>query len=85
MRIYSSESGLHTHKDDFEVATQIAAHYGFKLNQPLPEQQFLNYSLLDSWNIDLYHQQTFRNLPSFFWAKKVLKKFIILKDKQVKR
>jgi hypothetical protein len=79
VRIYSSTGGLHTHKNDFEVATQIAEHYGFKLNQPLPERQFLNYSIFDSWNIDLYHQQTFRNVSTMSYAKKSVENIYYLK------
>ena len=61
-------------KEDYAIASQIATHYGFKLNQPLPERKVLNYSLKDVWNADLYSQQTVRNLPSVYFSKKVLDK-----------
>lgn len=58
MTINSYEDTLHTHAEDYAIASQIAAHYGFELNRPLPESKFLNYSLTDAFNMDLYHLQT---------------------------
>lgn len=37
----SIDDNLHTHKEDFTIASQIATHYELKLNQPFPESQFL--------------------------------------------
>ncbi|MBQ4494753.1 MAG: hypothetical protein II968_03195 [Selenomonadaceae bacterium] len=62
-------------KEDYAIASQIADHYGFKLNQPLPERQALNYSLTDGWNIDLYSQRTMRNLPTSHFNMKAIEKF----------
>ena len=50
--------------EDYAIASEIAEHYGFKLNNPLPTPQYFYYSLQDTWNCDLYSQQTARNLPS---------------------
>ena len=55
IRINSTKDDLYTHKEDYAVASKIAAHYGFELNKPFPARQFLNYSLADVWNIDLYN------------------------------
>ncbi len=79
VRINSSTDGLHTHAEDYQIASKIAAHYGFNLNQSLPAQQFLNYSLNDAWDIDLYSQNTFRNLPTVSWARKTVNKVYYLK------
>ena len=46
------------YKEDYEIATQIATHYGFELNTPVPKNEFLNYSLTDIWNSNLYQRQT---------------------------
>ena len=61
-------------KEDYSIASQIAENYGFKLNQPLPARQFLNYSLKDAWNADLYSQQTFRGLPTLSYGGKAIEK-----------
>lgn len=58
MTINTYEDNSKTHAQDYAIASQIAAHYGFELNRPLPESKFLNYSLTDAFNMDLYHVQT---------------------------
>lgn len=68
-----------TFKEDYAIASEIAETYGFKLNQPLPMNQSLNYSLTDAWNLDLYHQQTVRNLPTMFGTQKRVDKLYYLK------
>ena len=74
IRIYSSNDGLHTHKEDYEIASGIADHYGFKLNQPLPEQKkLLRYSLSNVVSMDCYHRQTFHKDYSY-WAQKSIEK-----------
>ena len=65
--------------EDYAIASQIAEHYGFKLNKPLPARQFLNFSLADAWNSDSYQQQTVRNLPTAFFARKGVEKLYLLK------
>ena len=73
IRINSSESKLHTYEEDYVIASQIAHHYGFKLNRPLPNNQFLNNSLSDIFNINWYYQQTFRSIPTFPLLKQINK------------
>ena len=63
MRIFSINDDLHTHKEDFDIATQIANHCGFTLNRPLPNRRNLNLSLCDAFNCDLYVNRTFSNIP----------------------
>lgn len=63
VRIFSVNDELHTHKEDFDIASQIAKHYKFNLNQPLPNRQFLKLSLYDAFNCDLYVNRTFSNIP----------------------
>ncbi|MBQ3443953.1 MAG: hypothetical protein IJG33_12005, partial [Selenomonadaceae bacterium] len=64
--VYSSDDGLRTHKEDYEIASKIAEHYKFKLNQPLPSRKVLNYSLTDIFNLDFYGCQTVTNMPKIF-------------------
>ena len=33
IRVYSADDGLHTHREDFEIASAIADHYDFTLNR----------------------------------------------------
>lgn len=60
-----------SHAADFDIASQIAAHYDFKLNQPFPARQTLNYSLNDIFNLNLYGGQTFRNVADLGMQKGV--------------
>ena len=56
------------YEEDYEIASKITDHYGFKLNQPLPANRFLNYSFSDIWNLDLYSRQTFHKSPNPLWG-----------------
>ena len=64
-----------SHEEDYAIASEIAEHYGFKLNKPLPKARYLNYSLFDAWNIDLYHRQIFKKNPGFPTQKAIDKKY----------
>ena len=75
--IFSIKDELHTHKEDYEIATKIVNHYGFKLNQWLPPNQFLNYSLTDVFNFDSYGWQTFTNIPKYSSSKRINKEYHI--------
>lgn len=58
---------LHTHKEDYEIASSIAGYYGFPLNNNTFKNEKVNYSLEDMLNISLYvkmsanKQMYFRN------------------------
>lgn len=58
IQIFSHESSLHTYAEDYKIASQIAEHYSFKLNKPLPSNRLFNVSFSDSWNTHLYSKQT---------------------------
>ena len=77
MRIYSRKSVLHTFKEDYEIASKMAEHYGFELNRDLLEPQTIDYTLTDSCNIELYHQRTFRNLARVTMKKKLEKVYYL--------
>ena len=78
VRIYSRKDDSNpTFLEDYSIASEIAEHYDFKLNQELPYRHFSNYSLKDVWNINLYSQNTVRNLPAFFTRKSVDKRYAL--------
>ena len=74
IKINSNNDGLGVHKEDYDIASKIAVHYGFKLNQSFPKREFLNYSINDVWNLDIYHQQTIHIIPSIPLTKKNVEK-----------
>lgn len=71
VRIHSIHSKQHTFAEDYAIASQIADHYGFKLNQPLPQSEFLNYTLADVFNFNQHCGQTFSNMTRFSVQKRV--------------
>ena len=73
VEIFSIKDELHTHKEDYEIASKIATHYGFELNQPLPTRNSLNYNFNAAFNLALYGAQTFSNLPKL-WSQKAVDK-----------
>ncbi|MBD3878243.1 MAG: hypothetical protein SR1Q5_00960 [Quinella sp. 1Q5] len=74
IQIYSIKGTRHTLAEDYAIASKIADHYGFKLNQPLPPNQSLNYSLQDAFNVDLYVNRTFSNLPKIYFSSRNINK-----------
>lgn len=75
VKIYSKQGKLHTMSEDYEIATQIAKHYSFKLNQPLPTTKYLNYTFSDTFNINSYVRQTFSSVIGFTFNKKLDKTY----------
>ena len=79
IKINSRKTNIHTYTEDYAIASKIAEHYGFKLNQPFPvQQQFLNLSLADTYNIDLYALQSFHKHPSMPSTIKRINKIYLL-------
>lgn len=58
----SKNDKLHTHAEDYAIATQIAEYYGFNLNDKHPVVN-LNYSPADVFNMEFYALQTFQKAP----------------------
>ena len=71
VRVNSVKGTVHTFEEDYSIASQIAEHYGFRLNSPLPARQVFNKSLQDIFNINLYTKQTFSNLSVFGMVKNI--------------
>lgn len=63
IRIYSSNDRLHTHAEDYRIASAIAEHYGFSLNRQYPQTKWLNYSKTDCINIEAYTKMGFHKEP----------------------
>ncbi len=63
--VHSINKKAHTYPEDYTIASQIAAHYGFKLNSEFPDRESLNYTLDDIFNINFYGKQSFSNIPRF--------------------
>lgn len=63
IRVHSATDDLHTHSEDYEIASQIANYYGFRLNKKLPDSRKLNYSFNDILNIEFYTKMCFHKEP----------------------
>ena len=56
IRIHSMDDKLHTHAEDYAIATKIARHFGFKLNNVSLKNQCVKYSINDIFNICFYNK-----------------------------
>ena len=74
VQFISYKGDLHTYKEDYEIASNIAEYYNIKLNQSPSSNQFLNYSLFDGWNIYSYLIQTFHKTFGLSPGKKRINK-----------
>ncbi|MDO4648372.1 MAG: hypothetical protein Q4B26_06950 [Eubacteriales bacterium] len=54
IRIKSFQDALHTHAEDYKIASSIAEYFSFALNQEPTPTPNLHYSLKDILNIDFY-------------------------------
>ncbi len=60
IKVNSTDDNLHTHSEDFEIASQIAEHFGFVLNNNNAIAQGAdNYSYEDAFNISWYLKALF--------------------------
>lgn len=59
IRLDSYEDKLHTHSEDYEIATSIAKYFGFKLNNKELSKDKMVYCLEDIINISFYTKMTF--------------------------
>lgn len=48
IRVNAINDTLHTHKEDYEIASEIAQHYGFSLNNDIFQNSSLSYSMEES-------------------------------------
>ncbi len=69
--VKSATDGLHTHSEDFAIASEIGKHYGFELNTRhgrIPP--CVNYTVDDAMNISFYlklgfHKQMYQRIRSY--------------------
>lgn len=70
--IYSIKDDLHTHTEDYEIASAISEHYGFALNNySVLGNECVNYSPDDSINTSFYlklcfHKQMFPRIRRYY-------------------
>lgn len=54
IRVHSIDDSLHTHSEDFQIATEIAQKFGIELNRALPNNKAYFYTMEDAVNISYY-------------------------------
>ena len=78
IRINSATDKLHTHAEDYEIASSIADYFGFKLNNNGAwSEQAVPYSLSDIINIAFYTKLTFHKEMYFKHRKYAVKRYRI--------
>ncbi len=75
--VNSANDKLHVHEEDFKIASEIANHFGFALNQTNLRLTALNYSLNDILNLSFYTKLTFHKEMYFKHKKFVYKRYRI--------
>ena len=51
IQVYTIADKLHTHTEDYEIATELAQRYGFKLNRPLGVRNRKAFTLQETWKL----------------------------------
>ncbi|MCD7723576.1 MAG: hypothetical protein LUH82_06455 [Clostridiales bacterium] len=77
INIHSINDDLHTHTEDWQIASKIAKHYGFQLNSGNLSEDVIYYSLKDIINIAFYTKMTFHKQMNWKYFKNVNKIFRI--------
>ncbi|MCC8064773.1 MAG: hypothetical protein LIO70_06805 [Clostridiales bacterium] len=77
IQVYSIHDGLHTHAEDYEIASEIADYYGFKLNNKELDKQALHFSLRDSINISFHTKIPVHKQLNFKTAKFAEKRYFV--------
>lgn len=65
IRVHSHKDKNHTHEEDYEIASQIADYYGFKLNNKEMATDNMLLRVEDSVNISFYAKQCFHKQMYF--------------------
>ncbi|MCD7886635.1 MAG: hypothetical protein LUG44_03305 [Clostridiales bacterium] len=77
IQVFSIHNTLHTHAEDYEIASEIADYYGFKLNNKVLDTQAIHYSLKDTLNVSFYTKLTTHKHMYFKTAKFAKKRYIV--------
>jgi hypothetical protein len=75
IRVNSVNDEIHTHREDFRIASEIARHYGVELNRNLEQTRKLFYSLPDIINLSFYTKMAFHKEMYFKVALKEKKEY----------
>jgi hypothetical protein len=54
VQVYASPDTLHTHKEDYRIATLLAEKYGFMLNRPVRPREIDSFNVHDTWALSFY-------------------------------
>lgn len=77
IQVFSIHNTLHTHAEDYEIASEIADYYGFKLNNKDLDTQAIHYSLKDTLNVSFYTKLTTHKHMYFKTARFAEKRYIV--------
>lgn len=77
IKVNSINDGLHTHSEDYEIASQIAEHFEFGLNHDVSWGRSINFSLEDILNICIYGKLPFHKEMYYKYSKFVDKRYNI--------
>lgn len=77
IRVNSRKGELHTFKEDYAIASQIADYYGFSLNKDLPTGRSVRLSLEDIINMCFYNKMIFHKQMYFKFNKFQEKRYLI--------
>lgn len=74
-QVYSINDKLHTHAEDFEIASQIADYYNFKLNNGKLTSDGINHTVEDVINLSFYTKLTFHKQMYYKYVKYARRRF----------
>ena len=77
VRINSIKDELHTHSEDYEIASEIADYYQFKLNGGNFRTDAINYTMEDIVNISFYTKLSFHKQMYYKTKKYIHRRFMI--------
>lgn len=77
IRVHSIKDDLHTHSEDYKIASEIAEHYGFKLNKDIFSKDSICYSLEDIINIVFYNKISFHKEMWYKYRKFKEKRYFV--------
>ncbi|MCD8190776.1 MAG: hypothetical protein LUD78_11310 [Clostridiales bacterium] len=77
IQVFSIHNTLHTHAEDYEIASEIADYYGFKLNNKNLDTQAIHYSLKDTINASFYTKLAIHKHMYFKTARFAEKRYIV--------
>jgi hypothetical protein len=77
INIHSINDKLHTHEEDYKIASQIADKFNFGLNMRQLRSEGINYSLTDIINLSFYSKLTFHKEMYFRYKKFEYRRYMV--------